>query len=194
MKKSGFCSSSTMSSRANAIDIDEFEPTADFFNDLTVATSLLSPSDPPAHRVPSPVTSQRRVERWRGGLGQALRVTGPFGCRCPSIPPCSVSTSRYIEPDVRIYRIRLSDGLHRLVHACAHSTPFTSQYSSFHNLRTINGVPRPDGQSPGSRCFHRTPEVRSLPSTGVTPLQRYYGPVRLPRRPGLSLTGVRLGH
>ena len=35
-----------------------------------------------------------QVEEWRGGLGEALRVAGPFGCRCPSIPPCSVSTPR----------------------------------------------------------------------------------------------------
>jgi hypothetical protein len=32
-----------------------------------------------------------------------------------------------------------------------------------------------------------------LPSTGVTRLPRYYEPVRHPRRPGLSLAGVRLG-
>jgi hypothetical protein len=37
-------------------------------------------------------------------------------------------------------------------------------------------------------------ELRSLPSPGVTRLRRYYGPLRLPRRPGLALAGVRLGH
>src|SRR5882724_10268024 len=35
-------------------------------------------------------------------------------------------------------------------------------------------------------------EPRSLPSTGVTRLQRYYEPLRHPRAPGLSLAGVRL--
>src|ERR1700692_1157665 len=35
-------------------------------------------------------------------------------------------------------------------------------------------------------------ELRSLPSTGVTQLQRYYEPLRHPRAPGLSLAGVRL--
>ena len=35
-------------------------------------------------------------------------------------------------------------------------------------------------------------ELRPLPSTGVTRLRRYYGPVRHPGRPGLSLAGVRL--
>src|ERR1700730_4354503 len=35
-------------------------------------------------------------------------------------------------------------------------------------------------------------ELRSLPSTGVTRLPRYYEPLRHPRAPGLSLTGFRL--
>src|SRR5450432_3574877 len=40
--------------------------------------------------------------------------------------------------------------------------------------------------------FRDAPEVRPLPSTGVTRLPRYYEPLRHPTRPGLSLTGVRL--
>jgi hypothetical protein len=35
-------------------------------------------------------------------------------------------------------------------------------------------------------------ELRSLPSTGITRLQRYCEPLRHPRAPGLSLAGVRL--
>ena len=35
-------------------------------------------------------------------------------------------------------------------------------------------------------------ELRSLPSTGITRLQRYYEPLRHPKAPGLSLTGLRL--
>src|SRR5213596_2308172 len=35
-------------------------------------------------------------------------------------------------------------------------------------------------------------ELRSLPSTSVTRLQRYYEPLRIPKAPGLSLAGVRL--
>src|SRR6266446_895989 len=35
-------------------------------------------------------------------------------------------------------------------------------------------------------------ELRPLPSTGITQLHRYYGPLRHPSAPGLSLTGVRL--
>src|SRR5467141_681545 len=35
-------------------------------------------------------------------------------------------------------------------------------------------------------------ELRSLPSTGITRLQRYYEPLRHPTAPGLSLAGVQL--
>ena len=35
-------------------------------------------------------------------------------------------------------------------------------------------------------------EVRPLPSTGITRFRRYYGPLRHPTRPGLSLAGCRL--
>jgi len=35
-------------------------------------------------------------------------------------------------------------------------------------------------------------ELRSLPSTGITRLQRYYEPLRHPKAPGLSLAGFRL--
>src|SRR5450755_871148 len=35
-------------------------------------------------------------------------------------------------------------------------------------------------------------ELRSLPSTGVTRLQRYYEPLRHPKAPSLSLAGFRL--
>jgi len=38
-------------------------------------------------------------------------------------------------------------------------------------------------QSPHLIRFENAPEVRALPSTGITRLRRYYDPVRLPRRP-----------
>ena len=37
-------------------------------------------------------------------------------------------------------------------------------------------------------------ELRPLPSPGITRLQRYYGPLRHPRAPGLTLTGCQLTH
>jgi hypothetical protein len=46
---------------------------------------------------------------WRGGVGAAYLLTGPFVCRCLA----SVTLLRFqiplIKPDVQIYRIRLSD-------------------------------------------------------------------------------------
>ena len=42
-----------------------------------------------------------------------------------------------------------------------------------------------------STCCVRL-ELRSLPSTGITRLQRYYEPLRHPRASGLSVTGLRL--
>ena len=44
---------------------------------------------------------------------------------------------------------------------------------------------------PLSTCCVRL-ELRPLPSTEVTQLPRYYGPIRHPKMPGLSVTGVRL--
>ena len=40
--------------------------------------------------------------------------------------------------------------------------------------------------------FQDVPEVRPLPSTGVTRLPRYYEPVRRPTRPDRALAGLRL--
>ena len=46
---------------------------------------------------------------WRGGVGGAYLLAGPFGCRCLT----SLAMLRFhiplIEPDVRVSRIRLSD-------------------------------------------------------------------------------------
>src|SRR6266446_8700710 len=58
--------------------------------------------------------------------------------------------------------------------------------------RSFGGGYRQHGHSPAPARFPNPPEVRPLPSTGVTRLPRYYEPVRLPTRPGLSLAGVRL--
>ena len=61
-------------------------------------------------------------------------------------------------------------------------------------LRSAWHVPEFTGL-PQSPCPCRCPrrlEPGPLPSTGITRLRRYYGPLRLPMQPGLSLTGVRL--
>src|SRR5271157_4209111 len=51
------------------------------------------------------------------------------------------------------------------------------------------------GSSPIPRSFVASCvsfQLRPLPSPGITRLQRYYGPLRHPTRPGLTLAGCRL--
>ena len=100
-----------------------------------------------------------------------------------------------IEPDRRISRIRLSDKAcvmaifplrrqRRLVHGGAGRVSGVSQQvSGVHRLAPISRL-----SSPSALGL----ELRPLPSTGVTRRPRYYEPLRHPRWPGLSLTGVRL--
>jgi len=86
-----------------------------------------------------------------------------------------------IEPDMQISRIRLSDKTSRLVRVRRHLQLFE------HSSELIGC---PISRSLTTSCVRL--ELRSLPSTGVTRLQRYYEPLRHPRAPGLSLAGVRL--
>ena len=57
---------------------------------------------------------------------------------------------------------------------------------------TVGGVVRLIVNPPAVAASVVVLELRSLPSTGVTRFQRYYEPLRHPRRPGLSLAGFRL--
>jgi hypothetical protein len=86
-----------------------------------------------------------------------------------------------IEPDVRSYRIRLSDKTSRFL---SRATPSAV---SGHSLELI-GCPISRSLTTSCVCL----ELRPLPSTGITRLHRYYEPLRHPRAPGLSLAGVRL--
>ena len=100
-----------------------------------------------------------------------------------------------IEPDRRISRIRLSDKacVSRSSHSAVNVGWFTALWASLRErLQTVVEFIG-SRQSPG--CLSPSAlglELRPLPSTGVTRLRRYYGPLRHPRRPGLSLAGVRL--
>ena len=86
-----------------------------------------------------------------------------------------------IEPDVQISRIRLSDKTSR------HHSRATPSAASEHHVELI-GFPISMSFATCYVCL----ELRSLPSAGVTQFPRYYEPLRHPRAPGLSLTGVRL--
>src|SRR5262249_1718406 len=120
-------------------------------------------------------------------------VAGPFVCRC--LPSRTVLRLHFplIEPDVRICRIRLSDGFRHPSHERRHA-PFLGLASGFPGRRTEKrGCSTRNVNPKALSRFRHPPEVRPLPSPGVTRLRWYYGPVRLPPWPGLSLTGVRLG-
>ena len=87
-----------------------------------------------------------------------------------------------IEPDVQISRIRLSDKTSRLCVRVRRHLQFLNTF------RSLIGCPI--SRSVTTYCV--CPELRPLPSTGITRLQRYYEPLRHPRAPGLSLAGFRL--
>jgi hypothetical protein len=98
--------------------------------------------------------------------------------------------SPLIKPDVRISRIRLSDWFHREHTAGGrherHPWPrfaLAARYSFLGRVRTFSGVSRLTANHPDLAIFESAPEVRILPSPGVTRLQRYYDPVRSPSVP-----------
>ena len=58
------------------------------------------------------------------------------------------------------------------------------------NFPTLVGGSRLTPISWMSVTYDADLEPRPLPSTGITRFRRYYGPLRHPKRPSLSLTGV----
>src|SRR5713226_4481800 len=83
---------------------------------------------------------------------------------------------------MQISRIRLSDKTSRLCFRVQRHLQFLNTF------RSLIGCPI--SRSVTTYCV--CPELRPLPSTGITRLQRYYEPLRHPKAPGLSLTGFRL--
>lgn len=65
----------------------------------------------------------------------------------------------------------------------------TSPGASEPSVEVLGSRPSPGPRVPSDVGL----ELRPLPSAGVTRLRRYYGPVRHPRRPGLSLADFRSG-
>ena len=135
-----------------------------------------------------------RVERWRGGLGAAYRFPALSSAGASLAGPCPVSTARSSNRTCTSPASGSPTGFTDQPTDPPDGEPFTGQYSCFRDRRTLNGGARPEGHSPAVGHFDNPPEVRPLSSTGITRRRRYYEPVRLPRRPSLSLTGVRLGH
>ena len=82
---------------------------------------------------------------------------------------------------MQISRIRLSDKTSRRL---SRATP--SAVSE--HFAELIGFPISMSFATSCACL----ELRFLPSTGVTRFPRYYEPLRHPKAPGLSLTGLRL--
>src|ERR1700722_7357835 len=116
----------------------------------------------------------RRVEMWRGDVRLSMSVSAPFvwrslsGSAVAPFPHPAHRTGHAVSP------IRLSDKTSRRL---SRATPSAA---SEHHLELI-GCPISMSFATFCVCL----ELRSLPSTG-------YEPLRHPRAPGLSLTGVRL--
>ncbi len=126
------------------------------------------------------MTASGRVEMWRGGSRFGLSVAAPFVWRCPS----NLAVAPFPHP---AHRTGHADLPHPALGQDFTPSRVTPSAVSEHSSELI-GCPISRSLTTSCVCL----ELRSLPSTGVTRLQRYYGPLRHPRAPGLSLAGLRL--
>src|ERR1022692_2258713 len=123
-----------------------------------------------------------RVEMWRGGVRQNISVAASFVWRCLN----SSAMASFPHP---AHRTGQADFPHPALGqdftpSLSRATPSAvSEHSS-----EFIGFPISRSFTTYCVCL----ELRSLPSTGVTRLPRYYEPLRHPRAPSLSLTGFRL--
>src|SRR5271163_2234269 len=124
--------------------------------------------------VPKPYLWSRGVARW---FRRSLSVADPFVCRCLT----SSAVLPFPHPAHRTGRADLPHPA--LGQDLTPSSRATPSAVSEHFPELI-GCPI----ATSCVCL----ELRSLPSPGVTRLPRYYEPLRHPRAPGLSLTGLRL--
>src|SRR5450830_1735719 len=123
-----------------------------------------------------------RVEMWRGGFRQNISVAASFVWRCLN----GSTMAPFPHP---AHRTGQADFPHPALGqdftpSLSRATPFAV---SEHSPEFI-GCPISRSFTTYCVCL----ELRSLPSTGVTRLQRYYEPLRHPKAPGLSLAGFRL--
>src|SRR5450759_1989853 len=123
-----------------------------------------------------------RVEMWRGGVRQNISVAAPFVWRClngSTMAPFPHPAHRTGQADLP--HPALGQDFTPLL---SRATP--SAVSE--HLSEFIGCPISRSVTTYCVCL----ELRSLPSTSVTRLPRYYEPLRHPKAPGLSLAGLRL--
>ena len=128
------------------------------------------------------IDANGRVEMWRGGCRLNISVAAPFVWRClngSTMAPFPHPAHRTGQADLPHPALGQD-----FTPSLSRATPSAvSEHSS-----ELIGCPISRSFTTYCVCL----ELRSLPSTGVTRLPRYYEPLRHPRAPGLSLTGVRL--
>ena len=117
---------------------------------------------------------------WRGGRRFSLSVAASFVWRCPS--NCTVTP--FPHP---AHRTGLADLPHPALGQDLTPSRVTPSAVSEHFF----GVDRLANLL-ALFAYCVCPELRPLPSIGITRLHRYYEPLRHPKAPGLSLAGVRL--
>src|SRR5437867_266380 len=113
-------------------------------------------------------------------LGSSISVAAPFVWRCLS----GSTIAPFPHP---AHRTGQADFPHPALGQDFTLSRATPSAASEHLLELI-GFPISRSFTTYCVCL----ELRSLPSTGVTRLPRYYEPLRHPRAPSLSLTGLRL--
>src|SRR5258706_4670214 len=119
---------------------------------------------------------------WRGGCRPDISVAAPFVWRCLS----GSTVTPFPHP------------AHRRGRADLPHPALGQDLTPLLSRATPSAVSEPFAefivaQSPRSfTTYCVCLELRSLPSTGITQLQRYYDPLRHPKAPGLSLAGFQL--
>src|SRR6202162_1375456 len=121
-----------------------------------------------------------RVEMWRGGCRLNISIAASFVWRCLS----GSTMTPFPHPAHRTGQADLPHPALGQDFTLSRATPSAAS----EHLSELIGFPISMSFTTYCVCL----ELRSLPSTGVTRLQRYYEPLRHPRAPGLSLTGFRL--
>src|SRR5258706_383116 len=119
---------------------------------------------------------------WRGGCRPNISVSASFVWRCLS----GSTVTPFPHP------------AHRTGHADLPHPALGQDLTPLLSRATSSAVSEPFAefivaQSPRSfTTYCVCLELRSLPSTGITQLHRYYEPLRHPKAPGLSLAGFQL--
>ena len=123
-----------------------------------------------------------RVEMWRGGCRSNISVAASFVWRCLT----GATMTPFPHP---AHRTGQADFPHPALGQ--DFTPLLSRATPSavsEHLSEFIGCPISRSVTTYCVCL----ELRSLPSTSVTRLPRYYEPLRHPKAPGLSLAGLRL--